>query len=152
MQASDCSYPDLEDLQDECLRSLRNNDYDTAKSIRKRIQNLIFDSICYDLIQIIVVFEHRYKFVFEAIHRLDDGSYNVRWHNTVKKDEQFRVRYVNNWFHEKVQPLINDLPPAVSRYGLVLDEFCQSQSLSGKFTLRMISPDGLRIYHEFQAF
>ena len=141
-----------EKLQKACIQSLQQSKY--AKARELRMQSIITwiseTALFQDLAEIVFFFENKYKFTFQRINLCDDNSYIVYWHETDKYQENLRVNHMNNWLHEKVQPLTNDLPAAVSRYGLVLDELIQYSS--GKFTLRMISPDGLKLYTKYQTF
>lgn len=140
------------ELMPEFVHSLRTGDYDRAKELRIQIiiSELQETDLFSYLAEIVFYFENKYKFSFKNIHRCDDDSYIVKWRENDKKAEHLRVNYFNNWLHEKVQPLINDLPEAAKKQGLVLDMMTQPRP--GKFSVWMSTPDGLKLYTEYQTF
>lgn len=148
MQASE--YYRFESLHERYLDAILRNDYERAEAVIRERDELLFEPLDADLAEIVFFFEHKHKISFKEIHRTDDGSYSARWSETDRKLENLRVNYINNWLHEKVAPLISDLPAAASRHGYTLEGLYQPRP--GTFVYWVSSADGLEHYRKYKAF
>lgn len=151
MQASDMiPFEPFEGLHEKYLNAVLQGDTDLARDVIRERDNLVCEPVAEELSEIIFYYQNKFKFFFKEIHQCSDKSYIVQWRETDKQLEKLRVNHVNNWLHEKVQPLIQGLPAAAKKYEFVLE--MMTQPSPGKFSLWMSSPDGAKIYSEYQAF
>lgn len=134
---------------DVLINSLKKCQYAKARSVLDYIIDSELAETCQDISVIIAFYEDKFKFVFERMHKRVDGSYQIFWHNTDKQQEKIKKNFLNTWYFEKVKPLLNELPAAAARHGVILEMLLQPSP--GILSIWVSSQDGLKLYYRHQT-